>query len=46
MDISKPLTDVSAYDFTRAQDPMSARYDKKHNRPKDYVKITELDALE
>ncbi len=38
MDISKPLPDIPSFDFAREHDPVSATYDKKYNRPKDYWK--------
>jgi len=42
MDISKPLPDIPTYDFARENDPVSAAYDKKYNRPKDYWKNCDL----
>ncbi len=42
MDISKPLPDIPTYDFARENDPVSAAYDKKYNRPRDYWKNCDL----
>ena len=36
MDISKPLPDVPQLEPYRHLDPVTAQYDKEHNRPKDY----------
>jgi len=46
MDISKPLPDIPTYDFAREHDPVSAAYDKKYNRPKDYWKNCDLDKID
>jgi len=42
MDIAKPLPDIPTYDFAREHDPVSAAYDKKNHRPKDYWKNCDL----
>jgi len=46
MDISQPLADIPLYDFTRINDPVSANYDKKHHRPKDYWKNLDIEKVE
>lgn len=38
MDISKPLPDIPSLEPFRARDPVTAEFDHKHNRPKDYWK--------
>jgi hypothetical protein len=36
MDISKPVPDIPQLEPYRHLDPVTAQYDKEHNRPKDY----------
>jgi hypothetical protein len=38
MDISKPLPDTPRFEPFRSRDPVTAAYDREHNRPADYWK--------
>ena len=46
MDISKPLPDVPSWEPFRDRDPVSAEYDRKNDRPKDYWKNTPMEQAE
>ncbi|GEM_PF-3520157 len=43
MDISKPLPDSPRMEPYRSRDPFTAEFDKKHKRPTDYWKNTDID---
>ncbi|ALC17965.1 hypothetical protein DSOUD_3245 [Desulfuromonas soudanensis] len=43
MDISQPLPDTPRMEPFRSRDPVTAAYDKEHNRPADYWKKTPVD---
>lgn len=43
MDISKPLPDSPRMEPYRSRDPFTAEFDKKHKRPADYWKNTDID---
>ncbi len=44
MDISQPLPDIPRMEFYRERDPVTAAWDKKHNRPKHYWRDKEFEA--
>lgn len=43
MDVSKPLPDTPKLEPFRYRDPVTAKFDKEHNRPTDYWKNMDLD---